>query len=52
MGALKNYGGMEAQIHFILKSALYGFWWLGSRSSRFNVAGAEWAPRPKYVFRK
>jgi hypothetical protein len=44
MGVLKAYGGVEAHIHFILKSTLYGFQWLASRRNRFNAAEPLWAP--------
>ena len=45
MGVLKAYGGVEVHIHFILKSALYGFQWLASRRNQFNAAEALWAPQ-------
>ena len=45
-------GGVEVQIHFILKSALYGFQWLASRSDQFNAAEAGLAPQPINAFWK
>ena len=45
MGVLKAYRGVGVRIHFIFKSALYGFQWLASRRSRFNAAEAGTAPK-------
>jgi len=52
MGVLRAYGGVEVHIHFILKSAIYGFQWLASRRDRLNVAEAGLTPQPINEFRR